>query len=125
MYDPGGDRQVTVDGQQYTVHSDCWQYTDTYLTQSSDNGTCGEYMNNPACTVSRTTCLEAVGSTCLRQQAIFSCETDVTGSAQVCGSELVCTDGSCDQLENSKTDSFHRPCPALRRWPRPEKTCRP
>jgi len=104
--DPGGDRQVTVDGQQYTVHSDCWQYTDTYLTQSSDNGTCGEYMNNAACTVSRTTCLESVGSTCLREQAIFSCETDVTGSAQVCGSELVCTDGSCDQLENSKTDSF-------------------
>ncbi|KML22952.1 conjugal transfer protein TraN [Leclercia adecarboxylata] len=103
---PGGDRVVTVDGHQYTVHSDCWEYTDTYLSQEADSGTCGEYMNNPACTVFSTTCMESVNGNCLREQAVFSCETSVSGQAQVCGSQVICTDGSCDNLQNDKSDSF-------------------
>jgi conjugal transfer mating pair stabilization protein TraN len=35
----GGDRQV-VDGVTQTVHSDCWQYTDTYLVSENTTGTC-------------------------------------------------------------------------------------
>lgn len=103
---PGGDRVVTVGGHPYTVHSDCWQYTDTYVSQSADNGTCNDYMQNPACTVASTTCLDSLNGTCLREQAVFSCEEKVSGSAQLCGGELVCTDGSCDQLDNGKSNSF-------------------
>jgi len=28
---------VAVDGKPYTVHSNCWQYTDNDLSQSADN----------------------------------------------------------------------------------------
>ncbi|WP_277972919.1 type-F conjugative transfer system mating-pair stabilization protein TraN [Pantoea agglomerans] len=104
--DPGGDRTVTVDGKPFTVHSDCWQYTDTYVSQSADNGTCGQYMNNTACTVAGTTCLDVLNGHCLREQAVFSCEEKVSGSAQLCGGTLVCADGSCDHLENNSVNDF-------------------
>ncbi|MGS3662787.1 type-F conjugative transfer system mating-pair stabilization protein TraN [Salmonella enterica subsp. enterica serovar Minnesota] len=104
--DPGGDRTFAVNGENYVLHSDCWQYTDTYVSQSADNGTCKDYMQNPACTVASTTCLDSLNGTCLREQAVFSCEEKVSGSAQLCGGELVCTDGSCDQLDDGKSNSF-------------------
>ena len=104
--DPGGDRTFTVNGENYVLHSDCWQYTDTYVSQSADNGTCNDYMQNPACTVGSTTCLDSLNGTCLREQVVFSCEEKVSGSAQLCGGELVCTDGSCDQLDDGKSDGF-------------------
>lgn len=104
--DPGGDRTFTVNGEDYVLHSDCWQYTDTYVSQSSDNGTCNDYMQNPACTVGSTTCLDSLNGTCLREQVVFSCEEKVSGSAQLCGGELVCTDGSCDQLDDGQSGSF-------------------
>lgn len=104
--DPGGDRTFTVNGENYVLHSDCWQYTDTYVSQSADNGTCNDYMQNPACTVGSTTCLDSLNGTCLREQVVFSCEEKVSGSAQLCGGELVCTDGSCDQLDDGKSNGF-------------------
>lgn len=104
--DPGGDRTFTINGQQYTLHSDCWQYTDTYVSQSADNGTCDTYMKNAACTVASTTCLESLNGTCLRERAVFSCEEKVNGSAQLCGGTLVCADGSCDHLENNSVNDF-------------------
>ncbi|MEQ4763452.1 type-F conjugative transfer system mating-pair stabilization protein TraN [Klebsiella aerogenes] len=104
--DPGGDRTFTVNGENYVLHSDCWQYTDTYVSQSADNGTCHDYMQNPACTVGSTTCLDSLNGTCLREQVVFSCEEKTSGSAQLCGGELVCADGSCDQLDNSASDGF-------------------
>lgn len=104
--DPGGDRTFTVNGENYVLHSDCWQYTDTYVSQSADNGTCNDYMQSPACTVGSTTCLDSLNGTCLREQVVFSCEEKVSGSAQLCGGELVCTDGSCDQLDDGKSNGF-------------------
>lgn len=104
--DPGGDRTFTINGQQYTLHSDCWQYTDTYVSQSADNGTCDTYMKNAACTVASTTCLESLNGTCLRERAVFSCEEKANGSAQLCGGTLVCADGSCDHLENNSVNDF-------------------
>lgn len=104
--EPGADRTVTVEGKQYTVHSDCWQYTDTYVSQSAENGTCNNYMTNPACTVGSTICLDSLNGTCLREQVVFSCEEKVSGNAQLCGGELVCTDGSCDRLDDGKSNGF-------------------
>ena len=104
--DPGGDRTFTVNGENYVLHSDCWQYTDTYVSQSADNGTCNDYMQNPACTVGSTTCLDSLNGTCLREQVVFSCEEKTSGSAQLCGGELICADGSCDQLDNGKSNGF-------------------
>ncbi|HEC2564909.1 type-F conjugative transfer system mating-pair stabilization protein TraN [Raoultella ornithinolytica] len=104
--EPGGDRTFTLYGQQYTLYRDCWGYTDTYVSQSADNGTCDAYMQTPACTVGSTTCLDSLNGTCLREQVVFSCEEKTSGSAQLCGGELVCADGSCDQLDNGKSNGF-------------------
>lgn len=103
---PGGDRTFTVNGENYVLHSDCWQYTDTYVSQSADNGTCNDHMQNPACTVGSTTCLDSLNGTCLREQVVFSCEEKTSGSALLCGGELVCADGSCDQLDDGKSNGF-------------------
>lgn len=102
----GGTRTFSRDGRDFPLYSDCWQYVDTYVSQVADSGRCGTYMNNPACTISRTTCLDAVNGNCLREQAVFSCETQTNGKAKVCGAELVCQDGECDAIEHNRVDSF-------------------
>ncbi|HHR6042790.1 TPA: conjugal transfer protein TraN [Providencia alcalifaciens] len=95
------------------MYSDCWQYTDYYVTQTEDNGTCGAYMNNAACSIVKTACLESVGSTCLSDQALFSCQNAVSGSGKMCGVELICASGECEQIKNNKTDSFQKAVSAL------------
>ncbi|ECH8679206.1 TPA: conjugal transfer protein TraN [Providencia alcalifaciens] len=109
----GGTKTVTVGGRQYDIYSDCWQYTDYYVQQDADNGTCSEYMNNTACSIAKTVCLESVGSTCLREQALFSCQNAVSGSGKMCGVELICASGECEQIKNNKTDSFQKAVSAL------------
>ena len=109
----GGIKTVTVGGKQYDVYSECWQYTDYYAKQSADNGSCGDYMKNPACTIVKTTCIESVGSTCLREQAVFSCEKGLTGGGKMCGVELICASGECDQIKNDKANSFQKAVSAL------------
>lgn len=104
--EPGGYRTFTVNGQPYRLYSECWQYTDSYVSQTADNGTCDAYMKNSACTIASTTCLESLNATCLREQAVFSCEEKRNGAAQLCGDTLVCIDGSCDHLENHNMNDF-------------------
>lgn len=103
---PGGDRPVVVDGVTYTVHSDCWQYTDTYRTQDADEGSCAEYAADSACTVATQQCAYAVDGICLHQNVTYSCEKKVSGEAQVCGGEIFCSDGSCAEAANGKSQSF-------------------
>ncbi|ROR47786.1 UNVERIFIED_ORG: conjugal transfer mating pair stabilization protein TraN [Providencia alcalifaciens] len=109
----GSTKTVTVGGKKYDVYSECWQYTDYYAKQSADNGSCGDYMKNPACTIVKTTCIESVGSTCLREQAVFSCEKGLTGGGKMCGVELICASGECDQIKNDKANSFQKAVSAL------------
>jgi len=109
----GGTKNVVMNGVTYPVYSDCWAYKDVYLSQAGDNGTCGKYMNDTACTVSKTTCIESLGAVCLREQAVFTCEKKISGEAQLCSGQLVCANGECDQLENNKTDSFGKAVSAL------------
>ncbi|MEQ4672448.1 conjugal transfer protein TraN [Providencia manganoxydans] len=109
----GGTKTVTVDGKKYDIYSECWQYTDYYVKQAADNGSCQEHMSNPACTLVKTTCTDAVGSTCVREQAVFSCEKGLSGTGKMCGVELICASGECDQIKNDKTDSFQKAVSAL------------
>ncbi|CNI40157.1 type-F conjugative transfer system mating-pair stabilization protein TraN [Yersinia pekkanenii] len=102
----GGNRTITVEGKQYSVYSDCWKYKDTYFSQVADNGTCGKYMADSACTLSSQKCLTSIGNICTQEQVYFSCETKISGEAQLCAGELVCNDGSCDLLNNDKSNSF-------------------
>lgn len=104
--EPGGDKTVTVDGQPYVVHQDCWAYRDSYLTQSESEGTCGAYIHNAACNVVNQQCVDQGDGACLHANITYSCETKMKGEGQVCGDELFCTDGSCVLDNNGKNDMF-------------------
>lgn len=102
----GGDRSVVVDGKTYTVHSDCWGYTDTYRTQTADEGSCTAYVNNSACTLATRQCAYSLDGFCLHENATYSCETKVSGSGMMCGGQFFCTDGSCAQVASGNTNDF-------------------
>lgn len=104
--EPGGYKTVAMGGKEYQVYSECWKYQDTYVSQQADNGTCGEYMSNTACTVNGTTCLESLAGTCLSETATFSCEHKVSGTGMMCGGEFFCTDGSCAQGQTGTNNMF-------------------
>ncbi|HDU8655901.1 TPA: type-F conjugative transfer system mating-pair stabilization protein TraN [Morganella morganii subsp. morganii] len=109
----GGTRTVEYGGKQYPVYSDCWQYTDNYITQDADNGSCDALMKDPACTLAKTTCTEQSGAACLREQAVFSCEKKVSAAGQLCGMDLVCTDGKCDEINSGGVNDFQQAVSAL------------
>lgn len=103
---PGGDRVVYQAGKPYTVHQDCWQWRDSYLTQNDSEGTCGAYLHNKACNVVNQQCADTVDGACLHASVTFSCASTVQGKGQVCGDELFCTDGSCVLDNNNKNNMF-------------------
>lgn len=104
----GGERQTVVDGIAHSIYSDCWQYTDTYRLQNEDSGTCAQYASNSACTLATQQCAYQLDGVCLHQNVTYSCEKKITGQGMVCGGEFFCTDGSCAQALNGKSDSFQK-----------------
>lgn len=111
--EPGGTRTVVVEGKTYSIHQDCWKWQDTYLTQTGTEGTCGEYMKDFACTVTRSQCADTVDGFCVSQQVTYSCERKKTGSGQICGGEFFCTDGSCAQGQTGTSNMFGQAVSAL------------
>ncbi|EDT8279629.1 type-F conjugative transfer system mating-pair stabilization protein TraN [Salmonella enterica subsp. enterica serovar Javiana] len=111
--EPGGTRTVVVEGKPYSIHQDCWKWQDTYLTQTETEGTCGEYMKDSACTVTRSQCADTVDGFCVSQQVTYSCERKKTGSGQICGGEFFCTDGSCAQGQTGTSNMFGQAVSAL------------
>lgn len=111
--EPGETRTVVVDGKTYSIHQDCWKWQDTYLTQTETEGTCGEYMKNPACTVTRSECADTVDGFCVSQQVTYSCERKKEGNGQICGGEFFCRDGSCAQAQTGTSNMFGQAVSAL------------
>ncbi|EKE6415139.1 type-F conjugative transfer system mating-pair stabilization protein TraN [Salmonella enterica] len=111
--EPGGTRSVVVGGKTYSIHQDCWKWQDTYLTQTETEGTCGEYMKDSACTVTRSQCADTVDGFCVSQQVTYSCERKKTGNGQICGGEFFCTDGSCAQGQTGTSNMFGQAVSAL------------
>ncbi|MDQ9159081.1 type-F conjugative transfer system mating-pair stabilization protein TraN [Citrobacter portucalensis] len=111
--EPGGTRSVVVEGKTYSIHQDCWKWQDTYLTQTETEGTCGEYMKDSACTVTRSQCADTVDGFCVSQQVTYSCERKKTGNGQICGGEFFCTDGSCAQAQTGTSNMFGQAVSAL------------
>lgn len=111
--EPGGTRTVVVEGKTYGIHQDCWKWQDTYLTQTETEGTCGEYMKDAACTVTRSQCADTVDGFCVSQQVTYSCERKKTGNGQICGGEFFCTDGSCAQGQTGTSSMFGQAVSAL------------
>ncbi|EEJ7181760.1 type-F conjugative transfer system mating-pair stabilization protein TraN [Salmonella enterica subsp. enterica] len=111
--EPGGTRSVVVEGKTYSIHQDCWKWQDTYLTQTETEGTCGEYMKDSACTVTRSQCADTVDGFCVSQQVTYSCERKKTGNGQICGGEFFCKDGSCAQAQTGTSNMFGQAVSAL------------
>ncbi|MGU7277844.1 type-F conjugative transfer system mating-pair stabilization protein TraN [Salmonella enterica subsp. enterica serovar Morehead] len=111
--EPGGVRTVVVEGKTYSIHQDCWKWQDTYLTQTETEGTCGEYMKDSACTVTRSQCADTVDVFCVSQLVTYSCERKKEGNGQICGGEFFCKDGSCAQGQTGTSNMFGQAVSAL------------
>ena len=103
---PGGDRQVTVDGVTQTVHSDCWQYTDTYLVSENTAGTCASLIDDAACTKSAETCAEYVDGECSHKDYTYQCQKVYSSSGLVCGGDYICKSGDCDGTNGAGDSGF-------------------
>ena len=106
--EPGGNRTIYVEGKPYTMYSDCWAYKDSYLTQTQSEGTCREYMNNPACTIANRQCAYTLDGFCLHENLTYSCEHKTTGAGVMCGGTFFCKDGSCAQSAAGKNNAFQK-----------------
>ena len=102
----GGDRTTTVNGQTYTVHSDCWQYTDTYLTTPASNGNCASLMSDASCTVVGSLCTEQTAGQCSHQQVTYQCQQIYTSTGKLCGGNYLCMSGDCDDTNGAGDSSF-------------------
>nr|WP_318384809.1 type-F conjugative transfer system mating-pair stabilization protein TraN [uncultured Enterobacter sp.] len=102
----GGSRPVTVDGNTYQVQSDCWQYTDTYLTKANSNGNCDALMKNTACTVNSTTCNQKTGSYCEHETLTYECQTVHSSVGLVCGGQYFCQSGECSDTDGAGDSGF-------------------
>lgn len=111
--EPGETRTIVVGGQTLSMYQDCWKWQDTYLTQTETEGTCGEYMKNPACTVTRSECADRVDGFCVSQEVTYSCERKKEGNGQICGGEFFCKDGSCAQAQTGTSNMFGQAVSAL------------
>lgn len=111
--EPGETRTVVVDGKTYSVYQDCWKWQDTYLTQTETEGTCEEYINDSACSVTRSECADTVDGFCVTQQVTYSCERTREGNGKICGGEFFCTDGSCAQAQTGTSNMFGQAVSAL------------
>ncbi|HAX5209989.1 TPA: type-F conjugative transfer system mating-pair stabilization protein TraN [Escherichia coli] len=111
--EPAETRSVVMDGRTYSLHQDCWKWQDTYLTQTETEGTCGEYIRDSACTVTRSECADMVDGFCVSQQVTYSCERKKEGNGQICGGEFFCKDGSCAQAQTGTSNMFGQAVSAL------------
>lgn len=103
---PGGDKQIVVDGVTHTVHSDCWQYTDTYLSSEETQGTCGSLINDAACTRSLETCTETIEGECAHKQYTYQCQKVFSSQGLLCGGEYFCKSGSCSDTDGAGDSGF-------------------
>lgn len=101
-----GDRTTIVNGVPQTVHSDCWQYTDTYLVSEDTTGTCASLISNPACTKSAETCSEYVGSDCSHKDYTYQCQKVFSSSGLVCGGQYFCQTGDCSDTDGAGDSGF-------------------
>lgn len=103
---PGGDKTVVVDGKTQTVHSDCWQYTDTYLLSEVSNGTCAELISNANCTRTAATCTETTEGKCSHSQYTYQCQKTWTSGGLLCGDDYFCKTGDCDGTNGAGDSGF-------------------
>lgn len=109
----GGDRTTIVNGQVYTIHSDCWQYTDRYLVNEETEGTCGALMANHECTVVQTQCSESTDGYCSHQNVTYQCQRHYSSQGMLCGGDYFCQSGDCAEMNTAGDSQFEKAISSL------------
>ncbi|NNS09971.1 type-F conjugative transfer system mating-pair stabilization protein TraN [Erwinia sp. JH02] len=104
--DPGGTRSITQDGKTYTETSDCWEYSDTYITPTTSTGTCSTLMNDKNCTRSGTACTQTDGGVCTHQSETWQCQKTYTSGGLLCGDDYFCKTGDCGGTDGAGDSGF-------------------
>lgn len=104
--EPGGDKTVSIDGQNYTMHSDCWKYTDNYIVSTDSAGNCGSLMNDKNCTRTGHTCTEIESGYCIHQKETWQCQLTFTSGGVICGGEYFCKTGDCSDTGGAGDSGF-------------------
>lgn len=104
--DPGGTRSVTQNGKTYTETSDCWEYSDTYITPTTSTGTCSTLMNDKNCTRSGTACTQTDGGVCTHQSETWQCQKTYTSGGLLCGDDYFCKTGDCGGTDGAGDSGF-------------------
>lgn len=110
---PAETRYVTVDGKSYPVYSDCWEYTSQWQVAEQDDNTCLQWQNNKNCTVGTRTCLEYIGSYCVKENLTYQCQQTEKSEGYLCGGKFFCSDGKCASLQQNSNGDFGEAVSAL------------
>lgn len=102
----GGDRDFVRDGKKFTLNSDCWEKTETYLINDASDNECKTYESNPNCSVAERECVLDVGGNCTRFRNKYQCSVTTKTDGYLCGDEFFCSDGSCADLEGTVNTNF-------------------
>ncbi|EDA1542042.1 type-F conjugative transfer system mating-pair stabilization protein TraN [Salmonella enterica] len=103
---PGGDRTVTVEGKQYTVHSDCWEYEDSYAKDTNSAGNCGALIADKNCTRADKKCTETENGVCTHQTEVWQCQRNYSSSGLLCGGDFFCKTGDCSDTNGAGDSGF-------------------
>lgn len=104
--DPGGSRSVTQNGKTYTETSDCWQYSDSYITATSSTGNCATLMSDKNCTRSGSACTKTESGICTHQSETWQCQKTWTSGGLLCGGDYFCKTGDCDGTNGAGDSGF-------------------
>ena len=84
----------------------CWKYQDAYQCGGQLSSDCTALENN-GCTQVGSVCVNPSPQGCSLYSETWSCpDKQVIGNGIVCGTQLYCMDGSCQQTSNDKNKDF-------------------
>ena len=104
--EPGSTKTSVINGVTYTQTSDCWAWTDSYVTRSDSKGTCESLMNDKNCTRSTTNCLQSESGVCTHQTETWECQRNYTSTGMLCGGDYFCQSGDCSDTDGAGDSGF-------------------
>ncbi|MEY0665087.1 conjugal transfer protein TraN [Providencia rettgeri] len=103
----GEKRIFKKDGREFEVYSDCWEYSEEWVTNEGDDNTCTQYEKDPNCTVGERKCILKIGNSCIRNEIKYQCQHTTKTEGYVCGDKFYCDDGSCVDTIGSENNGFN------------------
>ncbi|MEQ5349954.1 type-F conjugative transfer system mating-pair stabilization protein TraN [Proteus genomosp. 6] len=103
----GEKRIFKKDGKEFEVYSDCWEYSEEWVTNEGDDNTCIQYEKDPNCTVGERKCILKIGNSCIRNEIKYQCQHTTKTEGYVCGDKFYCDDGSCVDTIGSENNGFN------------------